>query len=482
MIEIGKYHFGSIIDGKELPKDGRNEIDVLNPYNNETIGKISCATPEDAAEAVVSAHRVYVKTMKKMPAHKRSEILRKTADLLELEADDFAHLLSLEAGKPIKESRVEVVRAVQVLRFSSDGAKSIYGEMIPLDSAIGGESQIGMSKRVSLGVVVAITPFNFPLNLVLHKIAPAIAAGNTVVLKPAEKTPLSPVLLYRLFEKAGLPKGVINIVMGPGQELAETLVTHPKVKRVTFTGSSAVGWKIHEMAKRKKVTLELGSNAPNIIFEDADLDVAVNAIVIGGFTYAGQACVSAQRIYVQEAIYSAFLENLTKKVKALQIGDPLDESTDMGPMITQEAAERAESWVKEALGQGATLSAGGNRRGTMMEPTIVSDVTPDMKVVCAEVFAPIVSVMPFSTEEEAVHHANDSDFGLQAGIFTADINRAMRMADALDTGGVWINEVSVRRYDHIPYGGVKNSGTGKEGVKYAIEEMTDMKFIGIKLY
>src|SRR5699024_296169 len=379
-------------------------------------------------------------------------------------------------------SRGEVTRATQVLRFASEGAKSIYGEQIPMDSAIGGENQIGISKRVPLGVVAAITPFNFPLNLALHKIAPAIAVGNTIVLKPAEKTPLSAVLINQLFEEAGLPKGALNIVMGPGQDLVEPLVTHPKVKKVTFTGSGAVGWKIDEMAKRKKVTLELGSNAPNIIFEDGDLDVAVNAIVMGGYTYAGQACVSAQRTYVHESVYDEFLEKLVAKVRVLKMGDPREESTEMGPMITEDAAKRAESWIKEAIDQGASVLTGGNRNGTLLEPTIISNITPEMKVFCAEVFAPIVVIIPFSDEEDVIASANDTELGLHAGVFTADINRAMRVADSIETGGVWINEVSVRRYDHIPYGGVKDSGVGKEGIKYAIEEMTDTKFLGIRLY
>jgi len=481
MIDMDAYFFGSFINGEER-KDGRKEMEVFNPFNNEVIGKIFCATSEDIKDAVNTAQQVFLDTMKKMPAYERSKILRKTADLLEGKAEEFANLLSLEAGKPIRESRGEVTRATQVLRFASEGAKSIYGEQIPMDSAIGGENQIGISKRVPLGVVAAITPFNFPLNLALHKIAPAIAVGNTIVLKPAEKTPLSAVLINQLFEEAGLPKGALNIVMGPGQDLVEPLVTHPKVKKVTFTGSGAVGWKIDEMAKRKKVTLELGSNAPNIIFEDGDLDVAVNAIVMGGYTYAGQACVSAQRTYVHESVYDEFLEKLVAKVRVLKMGDPREESTEMGPMITEDAAKRAESWIKEAIDQGASVLTGGNRNGTLLEPTIISNITPEMKVFCAEVFAPIVVIIPFSDEEDVIASANDTELGLHAGVFTADINRAMRVADSIETGGVWINEVSVRRYDHIPYGGVKDSGVGKEGIKYAIEEMTDTKFLGIRLY
>ena len=480
MIQIGTFHFGSIIDGQERKKSGKDII-VSNPFNADEVGKITCAEEKDVEDAVEAAHQAFLKTMKNMPAHERSTILRKTADLLESKSEEFAQLLTHEAGKPIKESRAEVSRAIQVLLFAAEGAKSIYGEQIPMDSAIGGENQIGIAVRGPVGVVAAITPFNFPLNLVLHKVAPAIAAGNTVVLKPAEKTPLISVLLYRLFEEAGLPNGVFNILMGTGEELAEPLVTHPKVKKVTFTGSGAVGWKIHEMAARKKVTLELGSNAPNIIFEDGDLDKAVEAIVLGGFTFAGQACVSAQRIYVQETVYEEFTDKLVNAVSTINIGDPIEETTEMGPMITEEAAARAEAWIQEAIKAGAKVLTGGSRQGSMLEPTVLTDVQPEMKVVCLEVFAPIVTIIPFSSEEEVIAYANDTDLGLHAGVFTRDINRAFRMADAIETGGVWINEVSVRRYDHIPYGGVKNSGIGKEGIKYAIEEMTETKFIGIKL-
>lgn len=471
---------GSFIGENEITHPDR-DLAVINPYNQEVIGNISCATVEDVDQAVEKADEVFHESMKKMPAHKRSEILRKTADLLESQFEDFARMLTLEAGKPIQEARGEVTRAVQVLRFSAEGAKAIYGEHIPMDSAIGGEKQIGITKRVPIGVIAAITPFNFPLNLVLHKVAPAIATGNTVVLKPAEKTPFSAVMLHRLFHKAGLPAGAFNIVMGPGQELVKPLVTHPKVKKVTFTGSGAVGWMIKEMVPRKRVTLELGSNAPNIIFSDADLQQAVDAITMGGYTFAGQACVAAQRVYVEQSIYDEFVDKLVEKLEELHVGDPLDEKTTFGPMITEEAAIRAESWINDAVVGGAKVVTGGKREGTLLEPTVLTNVTPEMKVVCAEVFAPIVTVIPFETEDEAVAAANDSEFGLHAGVFTKNIDRAFRVAEAIETGGVWINEVSVRRYDHIPYGGVKNSGFGKEGVKYAMEDMLETKFIGIKL-
>ncbi|GAA4708018.1 aldehyde dehydrogenase family protein [Brevibacillus fulvus] len=475
------YYFGSFIDGQEVKSDDRATLEVRSPYDNRLVGKICCATKEDAEQAITVAQRVFHETMKKMPAYRRSDILRKTADLLESRTEQFANLLVLETGKPIREARVEVDRAVQVLRFASEGAKRIHGEEIQLDSARGGENQLGLTRRNPIGVVVAITPFNFPLNLVLHKVAPAIAAGNAVVLKPAEKTPLSPVFLYKLLLEAGLPAGALNIVMGPGQDLADPLVTDPRVKRVTFTGSGFVGWKLKELAGHKNVTLELGSNAPNIVFADADLDAAAGALVRGAVVTSGQACISVQRVYVQRPVYEALLDKLVDGVKALRVGDPLDEATDVGPMITEAAAARAEEWIQEAVRQGAIVRAGGKRQGTLLEPTVLTDVTPEMKVVCQEIFAPVFSVIPFDDEEEAVAQANDSELGLHAGVFTKDINRALRVADALETGGVWINEASIRRYDHIPYGGVKQSGIGKEGVAYAIEEMTELKFIGIKL-
>ncbi|WP_245632953.1 aldehyde dehydrogenase family protein [Alicyclobacillus kakegawensis] len=479
--EMKMYSFGSLIDGQELKSGERKIIEVKRPYDGQLVGKIFCATQEEVEKAITAASRAFTTVMKTMPAHRRSDILRKTADLLEVRADEFVTLLAMETGKPVREGRVEVSRAVQVLRFASEGAKQIHGEEIPLDSAIGGERQIGFTRRYPLGVIVAITPFNFPLNLVLHKVAPAIAAGNTVVLKPAEKTPLSPVLLYKLFEEAGLPAGVLNILMGTGPDLGGPLVRDPRVKRVTFTGSGLVGWKLKEMAGNKKVTLELGSNSPNIVFEDADLDTTATALINGGVVTAGQACISVQRVYIQRSVYESLVEKLVTKAKALRVGDPLDEATDVGPMITEDAAKRAEQWIQEAVEEGATVLTGGRRHGTLFEPTILANVTANMKVVCQEVFAPVISVIPFDTENEAIEMANDSDLGLHAGVFTKDINRALRVAEALETGGVWVNEASIRRYDHIPYGGVKLSGIGKEGVRYAIEEMTEEKFIGIKL-
>lgn len=474
-------NIGSRINGKHYMRDDYPSNEIRSPYNGELVGTVQFATKQQLLSAIETSQQVFIQTMKKMPAYQRSTILRKSADLLENRQERFAQLLCMEAGKPIRDARAEVGRAVQVLRFASEEAKRNYGELIKMDSAIGGEGRIGFAKRVPVGVIAAITPFNFPLNLVLHKIAPAIAAGCTVVLKPAEKTPLSAMILIELMEEAGLPAGAINVVNGLGTDLVPNLVTHEYIKKVSFTGSGTVGYKIKEMAGNRKVTLELGSNSPNIIFPDADLNAAVTGLVKGGFSFAGQACISVQRIYVHRDVYGRFLDAFIPLVNNLQVGDPALETTDVGPMITEEAAIRIESWIQEAVDKGATLLAGGQRQGTVLQPTVLADVHPSMNVVCQEVFAPLVTICPFETEEEAIALANDSDFGLQAGVFTSDINRAFRMFEALETGGVWINEISTMRQDHYPYGGVKLSGIGREGVASAIEEMTEVKFLGIKL-
>lgn len=474
-------NIGSLINGKEYKGNGRTLYEVNNPYNGELVGSVEFATEEDLFLAIETAQQVFEQTMKRMPAHQRSTILRKSADLLESRGTEFAQLLCQEAGKPIRDAHGEVGRAVQVLRFASEETKRNDGELIKMDSAVGGEGRIGFAKRIPVGVVAAITPFNFPLNLVLHKLATAVAAGCSVVLKPAEKTPLSAMKLVHLMEEAGLPAGAVNVVNGFGENLVPKLVTHRHVKKVTFTGSGPVGYKIKEMAGKRKVTLELGSNSPNIVFPDADLEAAAAGMVKGGFAFAGQACISVQRIYVHEAVFGKFLDQFVPLVKNLQVGDPSLDTTDVGPLITEEAAIRTESWIQEAVSQGAKVLAGGQRQGALLQPTVLVDVQPSMKVVCQEVFGPLVTVIPFETEEEVIAAANNSDFGLQAGVFTSDINRAFRLFEALETGGVWINEISTVRQDNYPYGGVKLSGIGREGVASAISEMTEIKFMGIKL-
>jgi acyl-CoA reductase-like NAD-dependent aldehyde dehydrogenase len=474
-------NIGSLINGEEIKR--YNSIhEIRSPYNGELVGTVEYAAPQDINEAVEVANKVFHETMKKMPAHQRSEILRMAADRLQEEVEDFAKVLVGEAGKPIQDAKREVGRGVQVLRLASAEARANDGELIKLDGAVGGENRIGYTKRYPVGVVAAITPFNFPINLVLHKLATAFAVGCTVVLKPAEKTPLATMKLVKLLEDVGFPKGAVNVVNGAGVELVEPLVTHPLVKKVTFTGSGPVGWKINEMASPRKVTLELGSNAPNIIFNDANLELAVSSILKGGFSFAGQACISVQRVYVQKDVYQQFLDQLVPRVSSLKVDDPSLESTEVGPLITEAAAKRVEEWINEAVSQGATLLTGGDRSGNFITPTVITETTKDMKVVCQEVFGPLITVIPFETEEEVISLANDSNYGLQAGVFTTEINRAFRLADQLETGGVWINEISTIRTDHMPYGGVKLSGLGKEGIKYAMESMTETKFIGVRLY
>ncbi|MGM7719669.1 aldehyde dehydrogenase family protein [Metabacillus sp. Hm71] len=473
--------YGSIINGQERNENNRETLAVHNPYNQDKVGELALATRTDLEEAVNNSFETFHSTMKFMPAHKRSDILRRTADLLTERAEEFAETIVQEAGKPIKYSRDEINRSIQVLRFASELAKNITGEVLPMDAAIGGESRMGFVKRIPLGVVGAITPFNFPLNLSLHKLAPAIAAGNTIVFKPAEKTPISAYKLVKLFQEAGLPDGVLNLLMGTGEEVGEPLVTHEKVHKITFTGSLPVGRKIRESAGFKKVTLELGSNSPNILFEDAHIESAVKELVKGAFAFSGQVCISAQRVYVHKSIYEPFLSEYIKQTSALKIGDPKEEDTEIGPMITEKEAKRAKQWIDDAVEKGAKIETGGERNGTVLAPTIMTNVDRNMKIIAEEVFAPIVSVIPFESEEEVIGYANDSIYGLQAGVFTRDIDRAMRVADQLEMGGVWINEISTYRQDNHPYGGVKQSGIGKEGIKYAIEDMTEMKFIGIKL-
>ncbi len=471
---------GSIINGQER-NTSENIRDVINPYNKEKVEEIALASRDDLEDAITNSFDTFHNTMKSMTAHERSDVLRKTADLMEENTEEFAQTIVKEAGKPITFSRSEVGRAVQVIRFASEQAKHISGEVVPMDAAIGGEGRLGLVKRIPLGVVGAITPFNFPLNLSLHKIAPAIAAGNTVIFKPAEKTPISAHMLTKLFTEAGLPDGVLNLVTGTGKEVGEPLVQHDKVHKISFTGSLPVGRSIRESAGLKKVTLELGSNSPNILFEDTDVEQAVKLLVKGAFAFSGQVCISAQRIYVQKNIYDQFLEQYVKQTNDLKIGNPADEDTDIGPMISEEEAERAKQWIDDAVENGATIAAGGEQNGTILAPTIMTDVDKNMKIIAEEVFAPIVSVIPFDTEDQVVGFSNDSIYGLQAGVFTKDLDRALRVADSLEMGGVWINEISTYRQDNHPYGGVKQSGIGKEGVKYAVEDMTELKFIGMKL-
>ncbi|AQQ53158.1 aldehyde dehydrogenase family protein [Planococcus lenghuensis] len=472
---------GSIINGSERNEQDRETHEVRNPFNQELIGTIALASPEDLDDAVNSAYEIYEKTIRHMPAHKRGEILRKAAQLLDERKEEFAQSIMIESGKPIQQSRTEVQRSVQLLLYAAEEAKNITGEVVPMDAAIGGENRMGMVKKKSLGVVGAITPFNFPLNLTLHKIAPAIAAGNTVVFKPAEKTPITGYKIVKLLHESGLPEAALNLVLGTGADIGQPLVEHEKVAKISFTGSVPVGKGIQKSAGFKKLTLELGSNSPILVFDDANIEDLAVSLIKGGFGYSGQTCISVQRIYAHTNIYEQLLEKLIEETNKLKVGDPADESVDIGPMITEEAAKRADEWIKKAVEEGAKAEVGGERNGNIVPPTILTNVNKEMHVVKKEVFAPIISVIPFEQEEDAIAQANDSIYGLQAAVFTKNIDRAFRVADQIESGGVWINESSTYRQDNYPYGGVKQSGVGREGVKYAVEEMLELKFIGVKL-
>lgn len=467
-----------LIDGQWL--SGKELFEVRNPYNGNVLGTVPKATREDVDAAIQSAQRALEK-MSGMPAHQRSKILETISHLIVQHKEELAAIIAQEAGKAWKYALAEVGRAVQTFKFAAEEAKQIHGETVPMDAGEGSENYLGFYLRTPVGVIGAISPFNFPLNLVAHKVAPAIAAGNTVVLKPASATPLTAIRLGELMLEAGLPAGALNIVFGSGSTAGEWLVTDPRLAMITFTGSPPVGKRIHQLAGLKKVTLELGSNSAVIIDEDANLDWAVPRCVMGSFANSGQICISVQRIYVHKKIEQQFLEKFLAVVEKQVVGDPMDKNCDVGPMINEKEAERAESWVKEAIQNGARILAGGTRQGAMFQPTVLTDVKPDMKVVADEIFAPVVSVVPFDDFAQAVRMVDDSKYGLQAGIFTTNIQRAFTAIKGINVGGVIINDVPTFRADHMPYGGNKESGIGREGLKYAIEEMTNIRMVCFRL-
>ncbi|UFJ40997.1 aldehyde dehydrogenase family protein [Brevibacillus humidisoli] len=468
---------GLFLNGKWVARDRTYPLHA--PYDGKQLATISMADTDDVKRAIEGAYQAY-QTMRQMPAHQRAEILYRLADLLQERKEQLARIVAEEAGKPIRTARAEVARTIVTYRFAAEEAKRIYGETIPMDAAPGGEHRLGMTWREPLGVVVAITPFNFPLNLVAHKLGPAFAAGNTVVLKPAEQTPLSALQIAELFQQAGLPDGALQVLTGSGRELSDALITDQRVKKVTFTGSAAVGKLIKAKAGLRKVTLELGSNSALIVEPDVSLDQIIPRCVEGAFTYAGQVCISLQRIYVHESIYEPFSSAFIEQTRRLQVGDPLLETTDISAVIHEREAERIQSWIDQAVQAGASLGCGGTSEGSRVTPTVLLDVTPDMAVSCEEAFAPIVSIVPYKDLPEAINLVNDSVYGLNVGIYSRDIDRALYAARQLEAGGVIVNDIPTFRVDHMPYGGVKESGYGREGVKYAMQEMTEVKFVSIK--
>jgi len=453
-------------------------IEVASPYSGETVGRIAKAGADEARRAIDAAEAAM---REPLAAHKRAEILVRVAGLLGRRHDEVARTISDEAGKPLKAARVEARRAMSTYTFAAVEARKLAGEMVPMDAAQAGEGKLGFTLRRPIGVVGAISPFNFPLNLVAHKLAPALAAGCAVVLKPASQTPLSALLLAELETEAGLPPGWLNVLVGPASEIGDVLIEDERVKAITFTGSGAVGWQLAERAPKKRVKLELGNATPVIVTADADVEAAAASMAANAFSFAGQSCISVQRIYVEAAAYNRFVEGFIPRVEALKVGDPSDEETDVGPVIDADARERILAWIEEARTNGARVLTGGDTDGDLIRPTVVADAGPDLKVSCEEVFGPVCTVNSVSSLDEAIELANSTRYGLQAGIFTARIETAMRAAQELEFGGVTINEAPTFRADQMPYGGVKDSGNTREGPAYAVHELTETRLVVIDL-
>ncbi len=458
---------------------GRDEsIEVINPFDGQIVETVPRATAQDVEEAIESAKRG-AEEMKSLSGYERFEILNRATALLRQRADEMARTLSMEEGKTLGEALFEVDRAAQTLELSGEEAKRLSGEVLPLDGGKGVKNKLGFTLRVPCGIVAAIAPFNFPLNLVCHKVGPAIAAGNSVILKPASDTPLVSLKLVEILLEAGLPPLGISCLTGSGSLIGEKICSDPRVRKISFTGSKEVGERICAIAGIKKVTMELGSNCPLVVLPDADLDEVANAAVSSAYTNAGQVCISAQRLIVVDSVREELIETMKPKVESLKAGDQLSEETGIGPMVRESEAYRVENWIQEAVGDGARVVCGGEREGAVMQPTLLDGATSDMRVCREELFGPAVSVMSISDIDEAIRLANDTEFGLSAGLFTKDIDAAVRFAREVDSGNIHINWGPLWRTDGMPYGGLKGSGTGKEGPKYAIDEMTEMKSVVI---
>lgn len=468
---------GFLVDGRWIEQG--EAVEVRAPYDGAVIGRVFQGTRQHAEMAIAAAVKAFG-TTRRLPAFERQRVLRRVAQGIAERKEEFVRTLAQEAGKPIKAARTEVERAVFTFNVAAEESTRIYGEYLPLDWQESTAGRWGIVRRFPLGPVAGITPFNFPLNLVAHKVAPAIAAGCPMVLKPAPQTPLSSLLLAETVQQAGWPDGALN-VLPLSNEDAGLLVTDDRLRLISFTGSAAVGWEIKKRAGKKKVVLELGGNAGVLVHSDADLAYAAERCVAGGFAYAGQTCISVQRIRVEQSVYGKFTDLLMAGVNQLKTGDPLEESTDMGPLIRESDAVRAADWVQEAMRGGARLLCGGRRQGSMLEPTVLTGTKPEMKVNCQEIFAPVVTVEPYTDFSAAIRQVNNSPYGLQAGIFTRDSKLLFQAYEELEVGGVIAGDVPTFRIDHMPYGGIKDSGLGREGLRYAIEEMTEPKLLVMNL-
>jgi acyl-CoA reductase-like NAD-dependent aldehyde dehydrogenase len=454
---------------------GGETYEIASPYDGSVVAVVHRASPDDVERAIVAAVEAFEVT-RHLASWEREQVLDKISDGIAARRDELAETIALEAGKPLKTARLEVDRATFTFKIAAEESKRIYGEIVPLDWLPGNEGRRAEVRRVPLGVVSGISPFNFPLNLISHKVAPALAAGNPILLRPASQTPLAALKLEEIVKESGWPEGAFA-VLPCTTDTATPLVEDDRIKKLTFTGSPAVGWALKARAGRKKVTLELGGNAAVVVAADADVDYAAERVAWGGFSYAGQTCISVQRVYVDESVYDRFVSQLIPRVEALKVGDPLDPDVDVGPVIDTGNADRIEEWLDEAKAAGVEVLTGGVREGNTWRPTVLAGAGEDLKVSCEEVFAPLLNVAKFSDIDDAIDKAGASEFGLQGGVFTHDTRIIEKAFDRIEVGGLMVNDVPTFRIDHMPYGGVKQSGLGREGLRYAIEEMTELKLL-----
>ncbi|MEE9442297.1 MAG: aldehyde dehydrogenase family protein [candidate division Zixibacteria bacterium] len=457
----------------------KNKIRVESPYDDSHVGTVAAASEKDYTRAIDVARKAF-ETTRNLPCYVRERICQDIADGILKNKEKLARTMTMEMGKTIRDARAEVDRAANCFHVAAEEAKRVGGEIMDLDWVPGSEERIGLVRRFPVGVVAGISPFNFPLNLVAHKIAPAIASGCPIVLKPASKTPIAALMLAEIIDKTELPKGALSILPGSSRE-SSPLIKDPRVKVITFTGSSPVGWWIKDNSGDKRTVLELGGNAGVAVADDADVDFAVTRLIYGAFGQAGQSCISVQRIFVHEKVYNKFIRKFRAAIKKIRMGNPLNEKTDVGPMVDIESAKRTEKWINEAVAGGAKLLAGGKRRKRMMQPTLLGNVKMSMNVCSQEAFAPLAVVFKYRNFKTMINQVNNSEFGLQAGLFTQRIKDIFYAFKYIEAGGVIINDIPTYRVDHMPYGGVKKSGMGREGIKYGIEDMTEMKLLGLNL-
>ncbi|HET7678423.1 MAG TPA: aldehyde dehydrogenase family protein [Candidatus Limnocylindrales bacterium] len=456
--------------------DSPDLLEVTNPADpGAPAGTTYNATDAQYEEAVTAAVEAF-ETTRRLPAYERGAILRSISAGIKARREELGRLIALESGKPVRDALVEVDRATLTFRLGAEEAERMVGETIPLDLMPASKGRLGVTRRVPLGPVAGISPFNFPLNLAAHKLAPALAAGCTIVLTPPSKDPLTMLTVAEIIEEAGPPAGSVSI-LPMTRELGDRMVADERFKLLSFTGSPSVGWRMKDRAGKKKVVLELGGNAGAIVDASADLDWAVKRILVGAFTYAGQVCISVQRLYLHESIREAFLERFMAGAKALRVGDPLDPETELGPMVDAQAAARTQRWVEEAESMGGRVLLGGRAEGSFFPPTVMTDVPTQAQICSNEAFAPVVVVFPFRDFGDALRQVNDSSYGLQAGVFTNDLAHSWQAFAELEVGGVIVNDVPTYRIDHMPYGGVKDSGLGREGLRWAIEDMTELRIM-----